>query len=442
MPTECGMSEQEQAIRSSHGETPAANRRSDLLSDVVEHAPDAIFVFEAAPPESHDWRVVYANTAFESLYGTPSPAGRSLLGFLGARASPGDVARTVAGLNRMAAFRTPPMRRRASGTPVWIETNYQPKIEPDRILWFAVSRNVTLSMLLAQRSRQLSRALDEAQEAIAVSTAHRRAWRIDYVNRAFIELLGYEADELVGQSWRKLFARETNFKQIEDYRVALLSGQRIQGEQQFRRKDGTVILLSLSATPFRVEGAERALSTVTTLRDVTSTRREEQWLREQALRDPLTGLHNRREFERLLRASIDMTPPGGHAHVMMFIDLDDFKRVNDTEGHDAGDRVLIAVSETLRRTLLPSDDLARWGGDEFAAILYFCAPAQAVSRGNDLLRALAGSPECRGVGASIGIVRIEHALLVEELMRRADRLVYKAKAAGRNRVIAADAGAH
>lgn len=430
------MSEQEQAARSSYGETAMANRRSDLLSDVVEHAPDAIFVFEAAAGAPYDWRIVYANAAFETLYGTPRPVGRALLAFLGACTSPDDVARTVEGLSRMATFQTPPMRRRASRPPVWIETNYQPKIEHDRILWFAVSRNVTLSMLLARRSRQLSRALDEAQEAIAVSTAHRRIWRIDYVNRAFIELLGYQAEEIVGQGWRKLFARETDFKEIEDYRVGLLSGQKVQGEQRFRRKDGTVVVLSISATPFRPEGAGAALSTVTTLRDVTNMRRQEQWLREQALRDPLTGLHNRREFERLLRTAMDMTPPAGRAHVMMFIDLDDFKRVNDTEGHDAGDRVLIAVSQTLRRTLLPSDDLARWGGDEFAAILYYCAPDQAVTRGQDLIRALAASPECRGVGASIGIVRIQNALPVEELMRRADRLVYEAKAAGRNRVLA------
>lgn len=433
------MNEQEQIARSSRGEAPAANRRSDLLSDVVEHAPDAIFVFEAAVAKPDEWRIVYANAAFESLYGVELPVGQSLLALLGSRASPNDVARTVAGLNRLAAFRTPPMRRRGNGPSVWIETNYQPKVERDHILWFAVSRNASLSMLLAQRSRQLSRALDEVQEAIAVSTAHRRAWRIEYVNRAFIDLLGYDADEIVGQGWRKLFARETDFKQIEDYRVGLLSGQKVQGEEQFRRKDGTVVLLCLSATPFRVEGARTALSTVTTLRDVTSTRREEQSLREQALRDLLTGLHNRREFERLLHVAMDMTPAGGRAHVIMFIDLDAFKRVNDTEGHDAGDRALIAVSQTLRRTLLPSDDLARWGGDEFAAILYFCSPAQAVARGEDFIRALAASPECRGVGASIGIVRIERGLAVEELMRRADRLVYEAKAAGRNRVLTRDA---
>ena len=431
------MSEQEQTARSSRGETPTVNRRSDLLSDVVEHAPDAIFVFEAPAAQPDEWCIVYANAAFESLYGVQPArtAGQPLLTFLGACVSPNDVAAIVAGLNRMAAFRTPPMRRRVSGTAIWIETNYQPKIEQDRILWFAVSRNVSLSMVLARRERQLARALDEAQEAIAVSTAHRRTFRIEYVNRAFVELLGYQAEEIVGQGWRKLFARETDFKQIDDFRIGLLSGQKVQGEQQFRRKDGNVVLLSISATPFKVDGERSGLSTVTTLRDVTNTRREEHWLREQASRDPLTGLHNRREFERLLRAAVHMTPPQGRAHVMMFIDLDDFKRVNDTEGHDAGDRVLIAVSETLRRTLLPSDDLARWGGDEFAAILYFCAPDQAVARGEDLIRALAGSPECRGVGASIGIVRVENDLSTDELMRRADRLVYEAKAAGRNRVL-------
>lgn len=434
------MTEREHAPRTSYGEAVPANRRSDLLSDVVEHAPDAIFVFEAAPPQAHEWRIVYANAAFEELYAMTADeaADGTLLDFLGSCASPHDVAKTVESLAGLRAFRTEPLRCRRSREPMWIETNFQPKIERERVLWFAVSRNVTRMMELQQRSRQLARALDEAQEAIAVSTAYRASWRIDYVNRAFSDLLGYESAEVIGQGWRRLLARETDYKQLEDYRIGLLTGQKVQGEHSFRCKDGSIALLSVSSTPFRGEGPRNVLSAVTTLRDVTSTRREEDSLREQASRDPLTGLYNRREFERLLRAAIEMTPAQRRAHVLMFIDLDGFKRINDTDGHDAGDRVLMSVSQTLRRTLLPSDDLARWGGDEFAAVLYFCAPAQAVKRGTELIDALAASPECRGVGASIGIEPIESATNVDEIMRSADRLVYAAKAAGRNRVVTAD----
>lgn len=438
------MSEQEQAPKTSYGETRSQNRRSGLLSDVVEHAPDAIFVFEAAPADSLEWQIIYVNGAFSSMYRTTAARaiGQPLLDFLGSCALPHDIARTAAGLRHLAPFRTPPMRHRGSRAAVWIETNYRPKIEQGRVLWFAVSRNVTEATVLQQRLTHLSRALDEAHEAIAISVARQGSWRIEYVNRSFSQLLGYAAAEIAGHGWRRLFGRKADEKQLEDYRIGLLSGQKVQAEMLFRRKDGSELLVSLSTKPFTGENPDNALWAVTTLHDVTTIRSEERSLREQALRDPLTGLQNRREFERLLRAAAAMTTAQARAHVLMFIDLDGFKRVNDTEGHDAGDRVLIHVSQTLHRTLLPSDDLARWGGDEFAAILYFCAPEQALKRGKELIDALAASPECRGVGASIGIVPIESGSAVEEIMRRADRLVYEAKAAGRNRVSIADGWSH
>jgi diguanylate cyclase (GGDEF)-like protein/PAS domain S-box-containing protein len=254
------------------------------------------------------------------------------------------------------------------------------------------------------------------------------------VNSAFTELLGYETSELTGRSWRSIYAREADLKDIYNYRIGLLSGQKVRGDVLVRRKDGVVLLLSVSATPFLADG-EDTRWVVTTLRDVTHARREERRLREQASLDALTGLRNRREFERLLRKTIEMTPVDERAHVLMFIDLDGFKTINDTHGHDAGDRVLIAVGETLQRALLPSDDVSRWGGDEFAAILYFCTPEQAGVRAKQFIEALASNPGCRGVGASIGIVRILATATLSELMLRADRLVYDAKAAGRNRVM-------
>lgn len=434
------MSEQEQAPRATFGEAASANRRSDLLSDVVEHAPDAICVFEAVPVDSLAWRILYVNDAFTSMYGLSGPPaiGTPLLDFLGSCAWPHDVARTVAGLKHLVPFRTAPMRHRTARTPLWIETNYRPRLSRNRVLWFAVSRNVTETTQLQQRLVHLSRALDQTHEAVVISVARHGTWRIEYVNAAFSELLGYSSADVAGRALRELIAPDVNPKQLEDYRVGLLSGQKVQTDLRFLRKDASSVLLDVSTTPFKGgDEPEGALWAVSTLRDVTELRDEQRRLREQALRDPLTGLHNRREFERLLRAAVQMTPPQGRAHVMMFIDLDGFKRVNDDAGHDAGDRVLIAVSETLRRTLLPSDELARWGGDEFAAILYFCTPEQAEKRGRELLDALAQSPECRGVGASIGVVRIAAEASVEHIMRSADRLVYEAKAAGRNRVVIA-----
>ena len=432
------MSKQQQRRPSEFGQAGAGtNRRSDLISDVVEHAPDAIWVLEARTDDPAQWRILYANAAFERAYGIPpeKAVGAYALDLFRTRARAEDIEHVVSRMKRRLPFRTLHLRERESEGAFWLEINHQPKIEDGRVLWFAVARDVTETILMQRQSRRLSRALDEVHEAIAVSVASEKIWRFDYVNRAFTDMLGYEARELIGRSWRPLFARESDMKQIEDLQIALLSGQRVIGELPFRRNDGSVVTLAVSATPFRENGEDERVYAVTLLRDVTHARQEERLLREQAVRDPLTGLHNRREFQRLAKTAIEMTPKGERAHVMMFADLDGFKGINDTYGHDEGDRVLIAVAQVLRRTLLPSDDVARWGGDEFSAILYFCAPEQGMIRANAFIEALAAAGECRRVGASIGIVGIRADSSLEDLMRRADRLVYRAKASGRNRVM-------
>ena len=430
-----------QQTKTSYGQTSGANRRTDLISDVVQHAPDAIWVLETAQTDVAEWRILYANAAFEKAYGVSAEQviGRAALEFFRGRAREADIERVIAGVKRGLPFRILHVRERADEAPVWLEGNYHPKVEQDRVLWFAVSRDVTENVLMQRHSKQLARVLDEVHEAIAVSVARNETWCFEYVNRAFTQMLGYQPQDLIGTGWTALFAGESDLKQAEDLRVGLLTGQRVAGELLFRRKNGSTVLLALSATPFNENEDGQRTYAVTVLRDVTDARREERVLREAAMRDSLTGLLNRREFERLLQTAIEMTPKGAHAHMLMFIDLDGFKVVNDTLGHDEGDRVLITAGQTIRDAVLPSDDVARWGGDEFVAILYFCTAEQAVMRGKSLIETLTHSSACRGVGASIGVVRISGDSKAADLVRRADLLVYEAKAAGRNRVAMGEA---
>jgi diguanylate cyclase (GGDEF)-like protein len=194
-------------------------------------------------------------------------------------------------------------------------------------------------------------------------------------------------------------------------------------------------MLQLSSTLIAEEGDGITRSAVTVFNDITDRRKEERRLRDQVNRDPLTGLLNRREFERLLEAATNMTLPKARAHVLLFLDLDGFKAINDRYGHDVGDRVLLAVSRLLRGTLLPSDEIARWGGDEFAAILYFRTPGDAVAMSQRMIDTLSRAPDARGVGASIGVVPIARGKTAVQLMHEADKLMYEAKAAGRNRVV-------
>lgn len=421
------------------GET-AENRRADLISQIVEDAPDAIWVVDASTAERGEYRIIYANSAFERMYELPrsQAQGRDALAFFAERTGPEDWKAISARLSARKPFTSTRLHRRNDGREVWLEVNYQPVDADGHTRWTIVSRDVTDAIVAHRHAEHLARALDELREAITVESAREGNWYIEHVNGAFCTLLGYTPRELTGKSWRSLLAAGADRKRAEDCRVGLLSGQKVDAELLFRRKGNGDLLLNFSATPLD-NGAGEYTSAVTIFRDVTQRRREERRLTEQARLDPLTGLSNRREFEHLLRGAIDMTVDPSPAHVLLFIDLDRFKEVNDRFGHDAGDRVLIAVARLLRAQVLDTDRVARWGGDEFVAILYFCDLRNGIKVGERIVAALTESSEARGAGASIGVVPIQHGVNADELMRRADRLVYEAKASGRGRVVTASA---
>jgi diguanylate cyclase (GGDEF)-like protein len=158
------------------------------------------------------------------------------------------------------------------------------------------------------------------------------------------------------------------------------------------------------------------------------------------MHDSLTGLGNRRAFEARLGEELGRLGDGDIPHALVFLDLDQFKVVNDTCGHLAGDQLLRAISKILQREMRPGDVLSRLGGDEFALVLPHCEPQQ-VEKIAERLRAAVESfvfpwnERSFGVTASIGVACIAEAdTCVEEALRRADIACYGAKEKGRNRV--------
>lgn len=161
----------------------------------------------------------------------------------------------------------------------------------------------------------------------------------------------------------------------------------------------------------------------------------------EANHDSLTGLFNRRAFIELLRMSRDRAVDEASRHVLLFMDLDGFKAVNDTAGHDAGDAMLAAVARALSGSIRERDVVARIGGDEFAAILNNCPEERGLSIAESMTRAVdscraEGFPGTPGVGLSVGLAMIDgvESVSIDELMQRADRACYDAKNAGRGLV--------
>lgn len=266
---------------------------------------------------------------------------------------------------------------------------------------------------------------------------------IAYMNPAAEALTHWRAADAVGQPLAALFnlldenAQADGFTLIEHILSGQLSGSS-EHAKLIQRLDGSTVSVTLVGSPIRTAG--KVSGTVLVLHDMTQERQYIANLSWQATHDALTGLANRREFEfRLEQALLNLARHSGR-HALMFLDLDQFKLVNDTCGHAAGDELLRHICALLQSGLREGDTLARLGGDEFGILLENCSP-ESSERIAEILRQTVqnlhfvwkGRPFVTTV--SIGLVHVaQNPPTLESLLRAADMACYMAKEKGRNRV--------
>jgi diguanylate cyclase (GGDEF)-like protein/PAS domain S-box-containing protein len=286
-------------------------------------------------------------------------------------------------------------------------------------------------------------ALESLDEAIVTTDARGR---IDYVNPAASNLLGISADaargmeletiaRLVDEADRKLL--------IDPLRQALESNSPVNLGRRavlVTRGGGGDRQVEVSAAPLRSETGENA-GAVLLLHDVTEARGLTRQMSYQATHDALTGLTNRREFERRLQECLDNARHAEGTSVLCYLDLDRFKLINDTAGHLAGDGLLRDVAKLLREAVRDSDTVARLGGDEFGLLLTGCPLDKARQIATDLCRKVADyryvwKDKVFELGVSIGLVGIGvDSGTMEQVLTAADSACYAAKRQGGHIVI-------
>ena len=205
---------------------------------------------------------------------------------------------------------------------------------------------------------------------------------------------------------------------------------------RLRRKDGTVVWVRDDTMVLRDQNGSPALHGV--IVDVTEEKRLEERLAHQAFHDPLTALPNRRLFRDRVDRALARTSRSGGAVAVVFIDLDNFKAVNDSFGHACGDEVIVAAARRIKACAREGDTAARLGGDEFALLLEDVTVDQATALADRVLVAVHDAPVEFSVGtvvvgASIGISIAGPGETTETLLRNADLAMYQAKLRGRGR---------
>jgi diguanylate cyclase (GGDEF)-like protein/PAS domain S-box-containing protein len=285
-----------------------------------------------------------------------------------------------------------------------------------------------------QRWRLIGRFLGHAAEAILITDARTR---IVFVNRSFSRITGYTLKEVAGRTPRVLHSgRQSPEFYAHMWKCLKATGQ-WQGEIWNRRKNGEIYpeWLSISAVRGGIGKVEHYLAIFS---DITLRKREERELYDLATHDALTGLANRSFFSERFRHAMVRAKRADQLVGLLYLDLDDFKPVNDALGHKCGDQLLQAVAARLRRSVREEDTIARLGGDEFAVILEYLARARdAEATAKKLLRAVARPYLLEGrtarVTASIGIaVFPSDGEDVETLIKCADVAMYRAKSERRN----------
>ena len=418
-----------------------SRQRERLFRDLADTMPEIILI--------HGQKILFANREAGDLLGIPpeSLVGRRVTDIIrpAYRSRAQDyIAEQMAGgrLNVRYELQLIDGEERAR----WVEvTGTRMRFRGSAAI-LTVARDITyrksVEAALGRGRRQAQITLESLSEGIVTADA---AGKIDYLNAAAEKLTGTSRDQAMG----KAFSDFVKLVEEDDYRDlgdpvsrCLLTRQRISMGRRallIPVDGGDEISIDAAASPM-IGPDDELTGAVLIMRDVSELRGLTREMTYQASHDALTGLVNRREFERQLSAALDSAKTENSQHVLCYMDLDRFKAVNDTCGHAAGDNMLREIATLLREKTRGSDVLARLGGDEFGLLLLGCPLEKARQISDDICTAVRGyrfvwQDRIFDIGISIGLIEVgQSSGTLEDVLSAADSACYVAKQEGRGRV--------
>ena len=402
-----------------------------------------------------DWslesRELYLSPRFEELLGHAPGTLRETAGSFLRRVHPADRRRAYAllreHLSRGDPFDVEFRLRLADGEYRWFRTRGRSVLgergKPQRMagsLADISDRKRAEAQTLQQKERAQVTLASIADAVITVDTSGN----VEYMNPVAERLTGWQDDEARGLPVPTVFHVQdeaTGVDVSDPVARAFAAGAAVssEGNVVLRRRHDVPIAIDYSAAPIRDRGRD-IVGVVLVFHDMSRERQYATRLAHLASHDALTGLLNRREFERRVSMVLVEGQYQARNHAVLYLDLDEFKVVNDTCGHAAGDELLRQVSALLRPRLREGDTLARLGGDEFGVLLEHCAPAPAFAIADALRKSIGDfhfqwNQRSFKIGASVGVVNIAGGPdTLAGVLSAADAACYMAKDKGRNRV--------
>ncbi len=413
--------------------------REQLFQRLVETVHDAVLV--------HRRQILFANARFLALLGAASGevVGRSLADFVGpeyVELVENNLRRRLTGEPAAERYEVELLGAKGQVTRVELSSTVIDSSGEPALLLTALEMMPGAAPTAVTPKPRAMATLDAMGESVITVDADGR---IDYINQAAEALLGMQFDQVMGKSFPEVatLVDESDRHSLGDpVRKALTAGGRV---TMGRRAvlvpvpsggvTGPERSVEISVTPLRFDGKD-IQGLVIVLHDTSELRGLTRQMTYQASHDALTGLVNRREFERRLQEAMDSAQTGDVGHGLCYLDLDRFKVVNDTCGHTAGDNMLREVASLIREAVRDSDTVGRIGGDEFALLLVGCPLEKARQICDNVVRSVGDyrfvwKDKIFNIGVSIGLVEIgRDSGSIEDIMSSADSACYVAKKQG------------
>jgi diguanylate cyclase (GGDEF)-like protein/PAS domain S-box-containing protein len=329
------------------------------------------------------------------------------------------------------------MHRKAGGGDFPVEVSLTPIPYKGRTILHCLWRDLTDQKRVEEKLRTLHRAVEQSSNTIVITDVDGK---IEYVNPQFEVTTGYTVEEAYGQNPRVLKSGQQPLEFYAELWETISSGREWRGEFRNKRKDGSLYWEAACISPvFDAQG--RITHFVAVKDDISERKRAEEQLRRASEQDSLTGVFNRRAFHGRFSQEWERAARYGHPLACVMLDLDFFKRINDTHGHATGDATLKAVAHLLRRQGRPGDISCRYGGEEFCILLPETDEAGAARWADRVRLAISETPVPVGdlslrLAASFGVAeRLADTAGPEQLVELADEALAVAKQSGRNRVV-------